>query len=214
MSTLQLHLICKDPRVDVKVNMGNGPATPTAGFAGWEVRERVRRKGMTTYVGKPPFQQDVPVLLDGYRENRSVERTLEQLLKLGDDVVFKAYGPIYYPGKNFVFGEDPEFGTGPAECARSRDGTLVRQALTLKLMEYVPATAVGRRRAKIGIGQAVPLTYRVRRGDTLIKIAQRLYHDWTRWKAIGRKNNIHDPHHEIRPGRVLDLPYIESGDVV
>lgn len=206
MSHPQLHLICDNPQVDLKVNMGDGPATPTAGFAAREVIQRNQRKGMTAYAGPSPFQQDVPVLLDGYRENRSVERTLEQLLSLGDDAVFKAYGPIHREGIDYVFGEEPEFGTEPGkEVIRAGDGTLLRQALTLKLMEYVPATVVGHPHHKMGIGQAVPVSYRTKQGDTLIKIAQAVYHDWRRWKEIGQKNGISDPHRVLPAGKELRL---------
>lgn len=205
MSRPQLHLICDDPKVDLKVNMGDGPATPTAGFAGREVVPRNQRKGMTSFVGTEPFQQDVPVLLDGYRENRSVERALEQLLSLGGNAVFKAYGPIHREGIDYVFGEDPEFGTEPGkEVIRAQDGTLLRQALTLKLMEYVPATVIGHRH-KMDIGQAVPVSYRTKQGDTLIKVAQAVYHDWRRWKEIGQKNGITDPHRVLPAGMPLTL---------
>ncbi|HVQ60375.1 MAG TPA: LysM domain-containing protein [Solirubrobacterales bacterium] len=203
MNHRQLRLICKNPKVDVTVNMGDGPSTPTAGFSGWEVVDRVRRKGMTSRTGVEPFQQDVPIFLDGFSENRSVERPLEQILSLGEEsAIFHAYGPIDRDGELFIFGADPEF----SERRKANDGTTVRARLTLKLMEYVPGNVAGRsRRGKEAIGEAVALTYTTVAGDTLTKIAHALYHDWTRWREIGRKNGITDPHRLLPPGRELKL---------
>src|SRR5580765_3305428 len=110
MSHPQLHLISLDKSVDIHVDMGDGPATPTAGFSGYETVSRIKRTGMTAFVGMQPFAQDVPVLIDGYRENRSIERKLEQLLSLGGATKFMAYGPIHREGGPYIFGDEPEFG--------------------------------------------------------------------------------------------------------
>lgn len=203
----RLHLRCGDPHVNIEVNMGDGPATPTAGFAGWEVISRVRRKGMTGYVGVPPFQQDVPVFLDGYADGESVEQHLAQLLSLGDDAVFWADGPIWRPRQHYVFGEEPEFG----ETIRAQDGTLVRQALTLKLMEYVPADVSGPRKKgnpkRTGGTEFPGNTYTVAQGgETLHEVAARLYGDWHEWRAIGKRNDIANPLRKLPARMVLKLP--------
>jgi hypothetical protein len=198
----QLHLICTNPNVDLKVNMGDGPATPTAGFAGHETVSRIRKTGMTAYVGTAPFAQDVPVLLDGYRENRSVERTLETLESLGGAAQFKAFGPIHHAGDLFIFGDEPEFG----EAIRAEDGTLLRQALTLKLEEFVSADQAGKRRtAKLGVAPAIALSYTTVQGDTLLIVSNKVYRTWTRWAEIGRKNHISDPHKKLKAGVTLTL---------
>lgn len=202
MSHPQLHITCDDPKVDLRVDMGDGPATITAGHAGWETVPRVRRKAMTAYAGVQPLQQDVPVLLDGSRENRSVQRQLDQILSLGEKVIFKAFGPIHNEGDLYIFGDEPEFG----ETIRAEDGTLVRQALTLKLMEYVPADQAGKREGlRVAVGQAEALSYTTVQGDTLAKVAFKIYHDWRRWKEIGDKNGLSDAHKVLKAGRELKL---------
>lgn len=199
----QLHLISTDKQLDLHLNMGDGPATPTAGFSGYETISRVRRTAMTSFIGTQPFAQDVPVMLDGYRENRSIERQLEKLLEFGGRTKFHAFGPIHREGEIYVFGDEPEFG----EAIRAEDGTLIRQRLTLKLEEFVSPDLAGRKKheGKMGLADAVPLEYVTRKGDTLEKIAFRLYHDASRWKEIGRLNDIHDPHRVLPAGRHLTL---------
>lgn len=201
-----LHIVCSDPNVDLKVQMGDGPATPSAGLASWEVVERVEGKGITDQIGAPPFQQDVPVFLDGYAKGNSVQRQLKELESLGgeDPAVFRAFGPIHRSGIRYVYGGEPDYG----EAIRDNDGTLLRQRLTLKLMEFVDPDVIRRRkkhRDRMGIGQAKALTYTVRAGDTLQKIAAALYGDWKEWKSLGAKNGIRDPYKKLEPGRVLKV---------
>lgn len=198
----RLRLVAAKPNVDITVDMGDGPATPTGGFAGWEEVARVQRRAMTAFEGLPAKTQDVPILIDGYREDRSVERQVEAVLSLGGAVVFTAVGPIFGSGGRFVFGDEPEF----TEQIRASDETLLRARIVLKLMGYVPAAAAGEKpRPHIALGEAVPLEYTVRQGDTLVKIAYAQYHDRSRWKEIGEKNGIQDPHKKLKPGTVLVL---------
>lgn len=206
MSRPQLHLISVDGDLDLRLNMGDGPATPTQGFSGYETVNRVRRVGMTAFVGTQPFAQDVPVMLDGFGENRSIERQLERLEEFGGATIFRAFGPIHRPsnesGLRYIFGDEPEFG----EAIRAEDGTLIRQRLTLKLEQFVSADQAGKKQEpKIGVGKAIPLTCTTRKGDTLEKIAFRLYHDASRWKEIAKLNGLHGAHRVLPPGKELRL---------
>lgn len=203
-----LRILCEDPKVDIKLEMGDGPATPTAGAAAWETVALENGTAITTRSSSSPFQQDVPVLLDGYAERRSVQRQLDALLSLGgeDAAVFKVFGPIHRPGIRYVLGGEPEFG----ETIRDNDGTLLRQRLTLKLMQYVPGRGPRvrkrrGRRGKRGLGNARALTYTVSQRETLARITVKLLGDWKRWREIGDKNDIRDPHRLLEPGRVLKL---------
>jgi nucleoid-associated protein YgaU len=202
----KLRLVCSNPKVDIEVSLGDGPATPTAGYAGWEDVSRVNRRAMTSFQGLPALQQDVPIMLDGYREGRSVERPLEEVLSLGGNSIFTAIGPmIFESGKRFVFGDEPEFG----EMIRNVSGALLRVRLVLKLKQYVPADEVGRRhKAKPELNDAVPLTYTTPGGESLWAIVAKFYGVFeasANWKRIGKLNGITDPYRVLPKGRVIKL---------
>jgi nucleoid-associated protein YgaU len=210
-----LRLVCPDPKVDIRVQMGDGPATPTAGYAGWEVTARAGgRRGVTTRTSPPPFQQDVPIFLNGLGKDNSIQGQLDAILSLGaeDAAPFKVWGPIHRgDGRLWVFGGEPEFG----EAIRDDDeeNTLLRQRLTIKLMQYVrPEVARERKRRRrnrgvgaIGGAVAVGGTYTTRAGDTLQSIAANLFGDWRRWREIGNKNGLTDPGRKLPAGKVLKL---------
>lgn len=200
----KLRLVASRPAVDIQVPMGDGPATPTAGYAGWEEVQRIERRALTSFQGLPAFQQDVPIMLDGWSEDRSIERQLEEVEKLGGNVVFRAIGPIFHSGSKFVFGGEPEYG----EMLRASDESLLRVRMTLKLMKYVSPQLVGAKpKPKHGLSMGTALEYTVHGDDdTLAKIAYAQYHDRSRAIVIGRLNNITDVHKKLKLGRKLKLP--------
>ena len=199
----QLRLIAAKPNVDITVDMGDGPATPTAGYAGWEEVPRIKRRALTAFNGLPAFQQDVPILIDGFGEGRDVERQVEAVLSLGAAVIFTAEGPIYHSGAKFVFGAEPEF----TEQVRDTDETLLRVRMVLKLMGKGSLEGTGAKRETPSEGsKGFPLEYVVTAGaDTLHKIAALLYQEPSKWKELGEKNGISDPYKKLKVGRRLTL---------
>jgi hypothetical protein len=211
----EVRIIAQNPDIDISVEMGDGPAMIVSGLGGWQTVDRIDDISITDWVGQAPLQQDVPLLLDGYAKERSVERELNSIFKLGRDAVgeenvppvFKVFGPVYFEGKSWVL---PEGGIelDPSSVIREDDGTLLRQALTLHLLEYVKPDEVKLRKKKRQqhVANHIPLTYITRKGDTLISIAADVLHDWKRWKEIGQKNNLSDPNRKLPPGKTLNLP--------
>lgn len=55
-------------------------------------------------------------------------------------------------------------------------------------------------------------TYKVKRGDTLAKIAKRLYGDPGKYTLIAEVNDISDPN-KIRVGQVLEVPFDDGGNI-
>lgn len=199
----RLRLVCDELGVDISVEMGDGPARPVQGLAAWEVIERVEGKGITDRSAVPPFAQEVPILLDGWADDRSVQPQLREIEKLGGlgAGIFRAFGPIHRPGIRYVLGAEPSF---DGEI-RDEDGDrLLRQRMVLTLLEHSPADRL-RTRGRIGIGPAIAVggTYTTKQGDTLSSIAAKLYRDASQWRKLGNKNDIHDPFRVLPAGRVL-----------
>lgn len=124
----------------VEFQIGDGPATITGGFDGqWETVSRPKRAALTRYVGRDPITQDVPLLIDGFAAERNIQGLVDAWLYwqtlTGPDnhpTVWKVHGPIHYPRKRWVIA-DIQFG----DALRDARGELVRQEVTLKLMEFV-----------------------------------------------------------------------------
>ncbi|HEX5592021.1 MAG TPA: LysM domain-containing protein [Solirubrobacterales bacterium] len=207
----RLHLVCPELDVDLLVDMGDGPAQPISGLKAWERVERAEGKALTDRAPVDPFAQEVPILLDGWADSNSINPQLRELEKLGgeDAEPFRAIGPIRRPGLRYILGGDPTWG----EAVLDEDGDrLLRQRLTLVLEEYVSPDQLLRKKKQkktrtLNWGSAIVAagSYTTRKGDTLHKIALRLFGDVSRWREIGNKNNIHDPNRVLPAGKELKL---------
>lgn len=209
----EVRIVAKSHKIDITVPL-SGVATLTGGLGGWTTVDRADDLSLTDWNGQEPLTQDVPLLLDGWdRTPRSVERQLNTIFKLGRDFnhkdrerppVFKVEGPVFYSGKYWVL---PSGGIelGTDDTIRLEDGTLVRQSLVLHLLEHVRADVLREHRKSKGIakrpGDAIPLTYDTRQGDTLMSVATDQFGDWTRWAEIAKKN----PRIEVGPFARLPL---------
>ena len=61
--------------------------------------------------------------------------------------------------------------------------------------------------AKAGSSPALGFGYEVQKGDTLSKIAKRVYGDASRWKEIWEANKAQIPNPDlIHPGQQLSMP--------
>ena len=85
----------------------------------------------------------------------------------------------------------------------SPTGVPLRAKMRVSLKEY--RTAAVQVRETPRKSPDVEKTYVVRRGDTLSRVAERLYGDPAAWRAIARANTIVDPR-RLEPGRTLTIP--------
>jgi hypothetical protein len=214
----QVRIVARDPDIDISVPMGNESAKPVGGLGGWKEVERQDDLSVSDWDGQPLLREDVALLLDEY-PGGSVQREWNTIKKLGRDPngdekvppVFRVYGPLDYSGKAFVLPEDGiEILDGEIKPIKRHDGDWQRIEFILHLMEYRrPDTIQVRRkkksRSRMGVGPGHPLTYTTVAGDTLVKIAAKVFGDWKRWKEIGDKNGIADPHRVLPAGRGLAL---------
>lgn len=51
-----------------------------------------------------------------------------------------------------------------------------------------------------------PKKYKVKKGDTLMKIAMKFYGNHKAWRKIAKANDIKRPRRKLKPGRVIKLP--------
>lgn len=204
---------------DMRLTMGDGPPVLTQGFGGmWETISRSRKVAITRFVGASPIGQDIPIFLDRFRadpgarvwlRDKSIQAQLNKLLRQSvprgghAPTVWRIKGPIHYPRKRWIIA-DIEFG----DSIRDPINGLVRQAATLKLMEYVPPDRIKVKRRKTVAPEGKKNVYKSRKGDTLRSIARQKYGDGSLAKQLGKaqKKPIRDVGKRLEPGTKIRLP--------
>jgi len=180
----------------VKVLRGDMAAKIVGGEGGWTLVDRPRRTSLTQWTGRQPYQMDVPVLFDGWRESESVEQDIRrlQIMSVGSDFnpppTVKIDGALPVGGATWVitsidWGDEVFW----AQTPRGQYFRL-RQDATVHLTEFV-----AEQRLKIVITNSLPNTYTTqRKGETLKDIAKAMYGNGSRWKDIQKANpKIRDP---------------------
>lgn len=223
---VKYRFVSQNPSIDLIVDPGPGAPTPTAGYGGWEEVKRPSDVALTDWSGNTPFKQDILVMLDGWSDGQSVEPQLDLLEQLGrakkeDDEppVFRVFGPLHNSGMHYVL-EGIDFGA----ALRDSKGTLVRQELTLHLMEYVRPDRIRLRKKKKGSGKNKdgkdynttsggsggigpgPSVYTTKAGDTLRSIAAKFYGKASLWMELGELNQVRDPNKVLPVGTKVKLP--------
>lgn len=202
--------------------LGDGVAKPTTG-GGWAVVPRPKWVGFTEWEGVDPYRMTIPLVFDGFAEDRSVEldiETLRQMMRPLDTPrtrppIVRLIGPIPLSHLNWGI-QNIDYGD---ELRRS-DGQRVRAFFTLEVIEWIQADVLfGMRRSPaVAAAEAAPTnpdtpaaapasgkTYTVKRGDTLSAIAARQLGNSNRWREIADMNGIRDPR-TLKVGQVLRLP--------
>lgn len=224
----QVTLVSASPPLRVTALRGNGAPSLTGGFARWNAVTRPRRTSLTAYDGRDPYEMLLPILLDGFVDDRSVEGDCENIERLakpsggGEPPLVKVVGFVPHADLDWVL-RPPEF-VDPV--IYHVDGYRTRQAVNVRLLEYVSADRVGQGNAadqarrdavdaaaaaarKAGVGGAPPAHgkfYTVKTGDTLASIAAHELGDYRRWTEIAALNpGLRDPRHPP-VGREIRLP--------
>lgn len=202
---------------DFSCYLGNGAAIVTGGGAEFEPLRRPGADAVTLFQGNALLTMDVPILFDAWRQKRDVEPKVEQVLGLcqGEGRKpppnFIASGPIPFSGSRFQM-TLPEWG----DSLRDTDGTLVRQALTLKLVEFNDPTAIKWRTAPgNGLGKsrnggttAPPNSNSIvlKQRESLLEVAAAVFGDPGMAGEIGRINDIKDLRKKLPVGTRIKLP--------
>lgn len=206
--------------VPLTVRLDEGSPTITSNETGWEAINRPLKSGLVRWNGIAPITQDVPIIIDGFRESKTVRwderktvewdvNALRILAGIGwseydglPPTVVRLYGAIHHSDFRWVIS-----GITEGETIRNNNGSLIRYHAVISLTEYRRPDQIKVRRNPHPGPQRKPF-YTVKKGDTLNKIAVKLYNHRRWWKLIAKaqKPPIKDPDRELKVGRELRLP--------
>lgn len=193
---MSMHYTFRSSRgTSVTMLRGEGAPKMTGGGGGWEITPRPRRVALTIWKGREPYQMDIPILFDGWKDSESQEQRISTLnqMQMGADLeeppTVQVDGGIPVKGAKWVmtidWGDNVIWQSSPrGEMFR------LRQDAVVHLIQFNPED-----RLKVqGKGNLrSPRRYTVRKGDDLRSISQKMYGTPTRWKEIQTANHIRDP---------------------
>lgn len=216
--------------VSMKLALGFGRAMPSAGGPVYGEAARAQRKPLTTYEGSALLRLDVPILLDstnayqdpnGFNYRQDVWPLVERILALTRPKErgavppdFTIKGQIPFSGLRCQM-DWPEFLDDESKGSPwvLDDGRTIRQALTLKLIEFVDpdplrvGSADTHNEGTGPIGPGEPVATEIQRqGETLVQVAARVYGTPALAVEIGRLNGIRDIRKKLDKGRRIALP--------
>jgi hypothetical protein len=127
------------PSMRVVAILDEQTARVTEGYGGWTEQSRARRKSATLWTGKPVLKMTLPIVFDGFINNRPVDNeiaTLEKMAtirpQLGQPPVVRVHGAVPHDDLPWVINAI-DWG----ETIRSRNGSTLRQHFVVTLWEYV-----------------------------------------------------------------------------
>jgi hypothetical protein len=204
---------------DFRCYLGNGRPKVSAGGAEYEALRRPQSAAATVFQGNALLALDVPVLFDGWGpsgQRRDIGPRVEQVYGLcfgagrRPPPNFIATGPFPFSGSRFQMSL-PEELDEPRPIV-GEGGTLFRQALMLKLVEYNDPTAIRWKgasetgKSRNGGTTAPPSSIVLRQSESLLQVAAAVFGDPGEAAAIGRVNGIQDLRKKLKVGTRLKLP--------
>lgn len=190
----------------VVARLGANGAQPADLAGGFEQRPRPERSPYLHWAGTALLSMSIDIMLDGWTGQTSVESQIALLeayvrptapgtrpLPIGVE------GAVPYQGLQWVC---ESLHWEPAN-RRDSDAARIRQAGTITLVQYMPADV----RVQTTVAKKTKQTqYVVKRGDTLMTIATKIYGNAKRWPEIAKKNGIKGGARDIKVGQKLKLP--------
>lgn len=196
----------------VLCRLGDGRPQLTGRPGGWEEVARRRRVSTTQWAGHGLWRMAVPVLLDGWRTRTDMRSTWARLQSMGvrpqggaQPLPLAIVGNV--PGTSLKWVVES---IDPGDAITGTDGSLLRQAAVVNLLEYNPASIVVRKTKDDGKPAHYTL-HTVTKGQTLAKLAASYYGAASKWKAIRDANPdlaklLRDPSKALPVGKVLRIP--------
>lgn len=212
----QVELLTEDFELSVRARL-LAPPQPLGG-GGVEAVPRPQRRPLTVYRSPEAPGLTLELLLDGWREQRSVEPECRALEKLAGAFLPSDPGPekLIVVGDavphcsgaealrhRWVISEQPDWNDDPA-VIRDVAGNRVRQAVALTLLLFTEATELQRVKPR----QPKP-KYKVaiaQKGDTYEKVAARRLGSKRLGRKLAQLNGDRDPTKKLREGHKVRLP--------
>lgn len=208
-----------------EADLGDGAPIITEGYAGWRTVDRPRDISIVEWAGRVPFLIEIPFFLDYYMEEiktgpgincEQQVSNLETLCGVGGH----ARPPICrVNGRGLIPHDEDSAGRGVHQWVIEQvewDRTLEVRARTtgrrlqcggnVSIRKFVEARDILKRISPTARA-VVPKNYRVKAGDTLSKIAAKMYGDASKWKIIADANHIRD-RRRLRVNQVLKIPQL------
>jgi len=200
-----------NPPMRLLARLGADEPEVGEGLGGWDVTDRPQQVAMTTWKGNAPYTLSLPLLLDGFAENRDVEGQIATLYDVArgretEPGSVRISGVPGLPADEWVItGIEPGDG-----IRRETDNKRVRQALTLALLEYVPPEWEStKRNALVGAKSRTRLVTVKRlkggKGETPAQIARRLHIKWTELRDANKDVALL-ANRALKPGTKLRAP--------
>lgn len=201
-----------DPYQILVARLGDMDPQITSGYGGWSTLARARRRALPTFDGPEPYRLSFSIVLDAFAENKSVEAEIRKLERMA--IPAHSGRP---PTKVRIYGYMPMDNSRNAsawwvidslewtESLRSKVGQVrTRQGANLVLMALPPDSSLKIRKSPRLPGARIK-RYKVKKGDTLQKIAAKYLGTSRRWKEIAKLNGIRDPA-KLKVGKIIKLP--------
>lgn len=187
---------------------------------GWQAVQRMWRRSFTEWQGAQGYELQMPLVFDAWMHDpqrnssrNSVEGPIIALQRLCEKLDNKPRTPIFtfdaggYVPHDYTHDHTKLWVVQAVDWGdyliNKNHGQRTRQPLTLTIWEWIPdQVAQSNNRFPT---RPVPKTYRIKRGDTLIKIAVYFYGDGSKWRDIARLNRLQNPNHP-KVGKVIKLP--------
>lgn len=199
-----------------------GISVDSASYGGWSTIDRPKDVGLLNWDGFGPLVLTIPILLDGWTTQTSVEEdfaNLEKMAGRGAGVGGRTQPPAITLSTSDGFGAlVPHNFNGESlkwvitglewgdQLRRPGSGHRVRQAATITVTQFTSTNAeelsVAKRNNTHGRRHRVHV---VKKGESLMRIARSEYGTSDRWQDIAKANDIRDPRH-LRVGMRLKLP--------
>jgi len=211
--------------------LGDGTATPTGGFGGWNIVSRARRRGLIEWVGNDPLKIEIPLIFDAFAEDDGLRiekdiRALEKMAGLSDDIdeppllTFNSGGVVPHDAHDASQTDWVITDLVWGDADRNIYGNRVRQAATVTVTQHISddaltimTSAQRNRKAKhkkdkkSAQKKAGEARYVVKAAnETLESVAAKKLHDHRKWRLLRKLNpRIKDPKKILPIGTVIKL---------